>query len=201
MSDRLKPCPFCGGEAHILPPTCRPETPYDPSDRLYPVARCGSCGAEAAGESGDSGRTAIAAWSHRAGAGPTIPPGDGAAGPFVLGQTVNGETYQAAPSPRQEEARLLERCRAHLEADSELYAEVTAYIEDSRTGRLDGQRRLASGGEVKVTTCGIGNACRIMEHDGMYICTPHDRTWGAVTQPDEPCAGRVAPVGGEVERK
>lgn len=29
--------------------------------------------------------------------------------------------------------------------------------------------------------------CKIHEYDGAFRCTTHDRIWGAVTDPDEPC--------------
>ena len=63
----LLPCPFCGGEsAYMSPPTCRPETPYNPSHRLYPMVRCRDCGALVDGENEDyRGNTAIAAWNRR----------------------------------------------------------------------------------------------------------------------------------------
>lgn len=32
-------------------------------------------------------------------------------------------------------------------------------------------------------------ACSITEYDGAYRCTTHGRTWGAVTNPDQPCEG------------
>jgi hypothetical protein len=32
-------------------------------------------------------------------------------------------------------------------------------------------------------------ACSITEYDGAYRCTTHSRTWGAVTNPDQPCEG------------
>lgn len=31
--------------------------------------------------------------------------------------------------------------------------------------------------------------CRIVEYDGAYKCLTHHRQWGAVTNPDAPCAG------------
>jgi hypothetical protein len=66
----LKACPFCGGrEVRILKPTCRPETPYNAADRLYPVARCATpgCGGENTGKNEDySGKSAAEAWNRRA---------------------------------------------------------------------------------------------------------------------------------------
>ena len=68
MSEELKPCPFCGRDnAMMLPPTCRPETPYNAADRLFPIVRCGSCCAEVSGDNEDyRGASAIAAWNRRA---------------------------------------------------------------------------------------------------------------------------------------
>lgn len=62
------PCPFCGRTEGllVLPPTCTPESPYNPLDRAYPVATC-PCGAETGGENWDrTGRSALAAWNRRA---------------------------------------------------------------------------------------------------------------------------------------
>lgn len=65
-SPTLAPCPFCGGEGATFPPTARATDPYDPSDRLFPEARCKRCYATALGENGDfSCKTAIAAWNRR----------------------------------------------------------------------------------------------------------------------------------------
>jgi hypothetical protein len=68
MAEKLKPCPFCGSDKITLfGPTCRPETPYNPADRLYPIVRCGSCLGEATGKNEDYlGSSAIAAWNRRA---------------------------------------------------------------------------------------------------------------------------------------
>ena len=50
----------------MFEPTCRPETPYNPADRLYPIVRCMSCYAEVTGKNEDYfGKTAIAAWNRR----------------------------------------------------------------------------------------------------------------------------------------
>lgn len=67
MTD-LQNCPFCGADnAMMLPPTCRPETPYNAADRLFPIVRCGSCCAEVSGSNEDyRGHSAIAAWNRRA---------------------------------------------------------------------------------------------------------------------------------------
>lgn len=67
MTD-LKNCPFCGSDnAMVIGPTCRPETPYNPADRLFPIVRCGSCCAEVSGDNEDyRGKSAIAAWNLRA---------------------------------------------------------------------------------------------------------------------------------------
>lgn len=66
--ERLLPCPHCGAsKAMMFEPTCRPETPYNPADRLFPIVRCMTCYAEAAGEDEDyKGQSAIAAWNRRA---------------------------------------------------------------------------------------------------------------------------------------
>ena len=51
----------------MFEPTCRPETPYNPADRLFPIVRCMSCYCEAVGANEDyRGDTAIAAWNRRA---------------------------------------------------------------------------------------------------------------------------------------
>ena len=66
-SQTLLPCPFCGAtNAMMFEPTCRPETPYNPADRLFPIVRCMTCYAEAAGDNEDyRGGTAIARWNRR----------------------------------------------------------------------------------------------------------------------------------------
>ena len=35
--------------------------------------------------------------------------------------------------------------------------------------------------------------CQITEYDGAYKCATHGKQWGAITSPDEPCAGWVKP--------
>ena len=35
--------------------------------------------------------------------------------------------------------------------------------------------------------------CHITEYDGAFICWTHNRTWGAVPEPDEPCKGAWTP--------
>lgn len=35
----------------------------------------------------------------------------------------------------------------------------------------------------------VKKSCRIHEHDGAFKCYTHQRMWGAVTNPDEPCEG------------
>lgn len=45
--------------------------------------------------------------------------------------------------------------------------------------RLDRRTALSSERETE--------PCRIYEHDGSYMCHTHNRLWGAVTDPDEPC--------------
>lgn len=42
---------------------------------------------------------------------------------------------------------------------------------------------------ITVEAPAVENQCHIMEYDGAYKCSTHDRTWGAVPEPDEPCAG------------
>lgn len=66
LSDELKPCPFCGGAAALLPRTCDKNTPYNPADRAFPVARCGQCGAEAVGKDWGRPETAAEKWNTRA---------------------------------------------------------------------------------------------------------------------------------------
>ena len=66
LSDELKPCPFCGGAAALLPRTCDKNTPYNPADRAFPVARCGQCGAEALGKDWGKPETAAEKWNTRA---------------------------------------------------------------------------------------------------------------------------------------
>jgi hypothetical protein len=67
-ADEFLPCPFCGSDtgARMFPPTCRPETPYNPADRLFPIVRCHGCFTEVCGANEDyTGETAIAAWNTR----------------------------------------------------------------------------------------------------------------------------------------
>lgn len=66
-------CPFCGsGKASLLLPTCRPETPYNPADRLYPVVRCSECYADIPGDNEDyKGGSAITKWNTRVA--PSVP--------------------------------------------------------------------------------------------------------------------------------
>jgi len=35
--------------------------------------------------------------------------------------------------------------------------------------------------------------CRIHEYDGAYRCYAHNRSWGAIPKPDEPCFGWIKP--------
>ena len=65
-NDSLKPCPFCGGAASLHPRTCDKNTPYNPADRAFPVARCGQCGAEALGKDWGKPETAAEKWNTRA---------------------------------------------------------------------------------------------------------------------------------------
>lgn len=64
--ESLKPCPFCGGAASLHPRTCDKNTPYNPADRAFPVARCGQCGAEALGKDWGKPETAAEKWNARA---------------------------------------------------------------------------------------------------------------------------------------
>jgi hypothetical protein len=36
-------------------------------------------------------------------------------------------------------------------------------------------------------------SCRIVEADGAFTCIAHKKTWGAISKPDTPCAGFIAP--------
>jgi len=38
--------------------------------------------------------------------------------------------------------------------------------------------------------------CHIYEYDGAFRCTTHDRQWGAITNPDEPCMELEPSCGG-----
>lgn len=69
--DKLKPCPFCGGEAWALPPTLNKSqletSPKDCPGRFYSVVWCSDCGAELAGADFDADCSeAVAAWNRRA---------------------------------------------------------------------------------------------------------------------------------------
>lgn len=68
MGNALLPCPFCGSDkVSVSPPTCRPETPYNPADRLYPLASCRTCQASVPGDNEDyEAKSAVAAWNRRA---------------------------------------------------------------------------------------------------------------------------------------
>lgn len=60
----LLPCPFCGGEPSMFPPTCKKSDKYDARDRAFPEIRC--CRVIVQGQDWDqSCRTAIAAWNTR----------------------------------------------------------------------------------------------------------------------------------------
>jgi hypothetical protein len=66
--DELLPCPFCGGEGIASPPTCRPSTPYNPRDRLYPIVFCKDCGVSVQGANEDYSRNELTArvrWNRR----------------------------------------------------------------------------------------------------------------------------------------
>lgn len=67
--DATAPCPFCGANGpavSVYPRTCNKSTPYNAADRAFPIVRCRSCGAEAAGKDWGEPDTAIAAWNRRA---------------------------------------------------------------------------------------------------------------------------------------
>ena len=49
----------------MFPRTCDKNTPYNPADRAFPVARCG-CGAEVAGKDWGKPETAAEKWNARA---------------------------------------------------------------------------------------------------------------------------------------
>lgn len=57
MTQELKPCPFCGGEAHVL------AQHWDDGSHVWWV-ECAACGAE--GMRCDDGQHAIDAWNTRA---------------------------------------------------------------------------------------------------------------------------------------
>lgn len=43
--------------------------------------------------------------------------------------------------------------------------------------------------DIALAAGGKPEPCRIIEHDGAYKCLAHDRIWGAVLEPQEPCEG------------
>lgn len=57
MSETLRACPFCKGEATVTKPT------VSRTVGLYPIAKCSQCGAEVPGDDADS---ATVAWNTRA---------------------------------------------------------------------------------------------------------------------------------------
>lgn len=62
----LLPCPFCGcSEAYSWGRTCGKDTPYDPSNRAFPVVRCRSCFCEVPGENWTGEETTIKKWNTR----------------------------------------------------------------------------------------------------------------------------------------
>jgi hypothetical protein len=51
----------------MFTPTCDRKTPYDPTDRAFPIVRCGECYTDVPGKDFDaSGNSAIKAWNRRA---------------------------------------------------------------------------------------------------------------------------------------
>lgn len=50
----------------VFPRNCDKDTPYNPADRAFPIVRCRSCGADAAGDDWKGPETAIAKWNRRA---------------------------------------------------------------------------------------------------------------------------------------
>lgn len=67
MSEKLKPCPFCGSvKQMVLGPTCQRNDEYDPNTRAFPIIRCGGCFTDVPGTDWDnSGNSAIEAWNRR----------------------------------------------------------------------------------------------------------------------------------------
>lgn len=63
----LLPCPHCGGtDLSLQKPTCRPETPYNAADRLYPRVVCKGCNASVPGKNEDyTAKSAVEAWNRR----------------------------------------------------------------------------------------------------------------------------------------
>ena len=47
----------------------------------------------------------------------------------------------------------------------------------------------ASGGIDHCVCQKVETECRIYEYDGAFKCYTHDKRWGAITNPDQPCAG------------
>lgn len=63
---KVKPCPFCGGtNIVVLPKTCNEKTPYNQSDRAYPVVVCYDCGGNMQGEDWGAQITAVIKWNKR----------------------------------------------------------------------------------------------------------------------------------------
>jgi len=68
MSEKLLPCPFCGGEATLTTwPVYEAGRPYSPeAARKQHYAQCLVCATQQGASSHDSAEEAIAAWNRRA---------------------------------------------------------------------------------------------------------------------------------------
>lgn len=65
-NDKLKPCPFCGGDAFEYKPTAKKGDDYVEWTRFYPIAMCDSCNANIAGVDHDwTCKTAVVKWNTR----------------------------------------------------------------------------------------------------------------------------------------
>ena len=106
----------------MFEPTCRPETPYNPADRLYPIVRCMSCYAEVTGKNEDYfGKTAIAAWNRRP------------------AQTYTQDQLDAAV--RAERERCATKAHGWLKNwAADLFGTWESYIEAKASGRHNGRR-------------------------------------------------------------
>jgi NMD protein affecting ribosome stability and mRNA decay len=67
MSEKLKPCPFCGSESQsMLSPDCKPSDPPNVGTRAFPIIRCQRCHTDVPGRNWDnSGKSAEDAWNRR----------------------------------------------------------------------------------------------------------------------------------------